>query len=279
MGKEDLEVKKLWKFSYEAWNGNLLQGTFVASQEQIDWIIGLAINFGDLANKGLDVVARMDSDYFEIVSEDEEFVKQFKKNLGGVVGMSPFNELDDEQLAEYDLEFGEVYVNGKLVRVSKPEPRRDEFVDEGIHVVVYGLMEDIIMYDPEDGSDGNDDEFHQEEMDRFLSQFEIVAPDSDSIHLSERIQRFNNGEIHCMTVIMRLSDGALFGYRYYTNDDDTYWDANGKKYGFDKKRATYVWLPVKPFTMIGYHLDTARYEMQAEFRNEAKFNNEENINE
>lgn len=243
-------TKQVWKFSYEAWNGNLLQGAFVASQEQIDWIIGLAINFGDLANKGLDVVARMDSDYFEIVNEDAAFAEQFATTVG-TTGTSPFDMLDDKQFIAHELEFGEVRVNGKVVKVTKPEAPLEEFVDEGTRVVTYDITDDIMIDDTANSR-------QQEAMDKFLSQFEIVKPQGYMIHLSPRVEMYTNGDLDCMKVIKRKSDGALFGYRYIETRGETYVDFNGGLYDLGSKyRPAYVWFPVKPFTITGYELSEA----------------------
>lgn len=258
MSSVDSESKQVWKFSHEGWAGVLLEGTFVASQDEIDWITGQVINFGD-AGKGLDIVVRVESDQFEIVNDDADFANQFKTTVG-VVGTSPFEMLDDEQFAAYDLEFGEVYVNGKLVKVSKPAPPVHEFVDEGIHVITYDITDDIMM-------DETRNSRQQEEMDKFLTLFEVVKPEGYAVHLAPRKERYTNGDVNCMKIIKRKSDGAIFGYEYAESQGDAYYGSNGEKYGLNKNnRYAYVWLPVKPFTITGYALDSARYEMKRALR-------------
>lgn len=254
MSNVDSEAKKVWKFSYEGWDRKRLEGTFVASQDEIDWIIGQVINFGD-AGKGLDIVIRMESEQFEVINEDSTFAEQFKSTVG-VVGTSPFEMLDDEQFAAHDLEFGEVYVGGKLVKVSKPERRPDEFVDEGIHVVTYDITDDIMIDDTANSR-------NQEEMDKFLMLFEVVKPQGYAVHLAPREERYNNGDVNCMKIIRRKSDGTLFGYKFSESRGDDYYDSNGEKYGLNgKNRYAYVWLPVKAFPITGYVIDSARYELK-----------------
>jgi hypothetical protein len=254
MSNEDTSAKKVWKFSYEGWDRKRLEGTFVASQDEIDWITGQVINFGD-SGKGLDIVIRMESDQFEIVSEDESFAEQFKATVG-TTGVSPFDNLDDEQFVAHELEFREVYVNGQLVKVSSTTKALPEFKDEGIHVITYDITDDIMIDDTSNSR-------HQEEMDKFLALFEIVKPEGYAVHLAPRKERYSNGDVNCMKVIKRKSDETLFGYSYSEARGDEYCDSNGEKYGLNgKNRYAYVWLPVKPFTITGYAIDSARYELK-----------------
>lgn len=249
MSNVDSEAKKVWKFSHEGWAGVLLEGTFVARQDEIDWITGQVINFGD-AGKGLDIVVRVESDQFEVVNNDCNFANQFETTVG-VAGTSPFEMLDDEQFAAYEREFGE--------GDTEEEPA-GEFADEGIHVVTYDITDDIMIDNTANSRD-------QEEMDRFLSLFEVVKPQGYAVHLAPRKERYTNGDVNCMKIIQRKSDGSLFGYEYTESQGDRYCDSNGEKYGLNKNnRYAYVWLPVKAFTITGYEIDSARYEMKRTFK-------------
>lgn len=240
MSNVDSEAKKVWKFSCDEWESNPLEGTFVASQDEIDWITGQVINFGD-AGKGLDIEVRMESDLFEVINDDADFANQFKATVGEL-GDSPFDMLDDEQFASYELKFGEGNVDEELV---------GEFVDEGTRVITYDITDDIMI---DDTANSNE----QEEMDRFLSLFEVVKPQGYSVHLGPRVDRYGNGDLDCMKIIKRKSDGALFGYRYTETRGEEYVDINGEQYGLGSKyRSAYVWLPVKPFIITGYTLDAA----------------------
>lgn len=247
MSNEDSSAKKVWKFYDDEWAGKPLEGTFVASQDEIDWITGQFINFGD-TGKGLDLVIEMEAVQFEVINEDASFTEQFQSTVG-TVGDSPFDYLDDEQQTAHDLEFGEVYVNGKLVEAkAKSLP---EFSDEGIHVVTYDITDDIM-------NDDTANSRHQEQMDEFLALFEVVKPEGYAVHLAPRKERYSNGDLYCMKVIKRKSDGTLFGYEYSETRGDEYCDSNGEKYGLNgKNRYAYVWLPVKAFTITGYVLDSA----------------------
>lgn len=249
MSSVDSESKQVWKFSHEGWAGVLLEGTFVASQDEIDWITGQVINFGD-AGKGLDIVVRVESDQFEIVNNDSNFATQFEITVG-VVGTSPFEMLDDEQFASYERKFAEGNADEELF---------GEFVDEDIHVITYDITDDIMM-------DETRNSRQQEEMDKFLTLFEVVKPEGYAVHLAPRKERYTNGDVNCMKIIKRKSDGAIFGYEYAESQGDAYYGSNGEKYELNKNnRYAYVWLPVKPFTITGYALDSARYEMKRALR-------------
>lgn len=240
MSNVDTEAKKVWKFSYEGWDRKRLEGTFVASQDEIDWITGQVINFGD-AGKGLDIEVLMEPDLFEVINDDADFANQFKATVGEL-GDSPFEMLDDEQFASYERKFGEDNAEEEPV---------GEFVDEGTRVITYDITDDIMIDDTSNSRD-------QEEMDRFLALFEVVKPQGYAVHLGPRVDRYSNGDLDCMKVIKRKSDGALFGYRYSETHGEDYIDFNGEQYGLGSKyRPAYVWLPVKPFTITGYTLDAA----------------------
>ena len=74
--------------------------------------------------------------------------------------------------------------------------------------------------------------------------------------------------MHLTAVIMRKSDGRLFGYPYWYGGGkygEAFVEENGEEYGFEttwtdntyEKYLTgpyYVWLPVEAFTIVGYRI-------------------------
>jgi hypothetical protein len=237
--------KMIWRFSYQMWNKRWLEGMFVATQEEIDWIEDKAINFGDKGNNGLDVVVRMDPEYFTMLNSDPEFVEQFQRTLKDT-GNTPFVSLDREQYQEWESEFGKIYGVGVPVKDEEPEPPREPFEDQDSRVITYDdLTGDIFDYKYYDDGD------HSEEMDKFLTEFEIILPSQNSYLLAEEVE-FSGDSIECVHVIKRKSDGQLYGYKYYQSVSNGAWGSpNGKKHGVTDPEA-HVWLPVTPFTITGY---------------------------
>lgn len=236
--------KKVWKFSYQMWNSKQLEGTFVATQEEIDWISDKRINFGDLTNKGLDIVVQMDSEYFQIINDDPEFAKQFQQTIKAV-GDSPFTYLDNEQHEEWDSEFGETYVNGVLVKGRKLKQQQAPYDDQGSRVITYDITADVFAYQYEDEPN------NPEGMRKFLHDFDIIESPLDE-HVISQQPEFSRGSIDCMRVIQRKSDGQCYGYSYEYSAKYGESDApNGSEHGIKNPNA-YVWLPVKPFTITGY---------------------------
>lgn len=239
--------KMVWRFSYQMWNKRWLEGMFVATQEEIDWIEDKAINFGDRGNNGLDVVVRMDPEYFQILNSDPEAVEHFQRTLIDT-GNTPFVNLNREQHAEWKSEFGKIYKSevGVPNNNEEPEPTREAFEDQDSRVITYDeLTGDIFNYKY------NDEDEQSEELDKFLAEFEVVLPSRNSYLLAEEVN-FSGDSFECMVVIKRKSDGQLYGYKYYESVSNGAWDSpNGKEYGITDPEA-YVWLPVAPFTITGY---------------------------
>lgn len=139
------------------------------------------------------------------------------------------------------------------------EMKKNTVEDYGDKVVIYDdLAENIILYDldylPDEAKDG---------AESFRSGFRIVN--------RERVHG-NPGEtyyqgITFIRVIERLSDGKLFGYLYWedvSKHGSRSVEPNGEKYGFDFEwdewqdegywPSVYVFLPVEPFSITGYHV-------------------------
>lgn len=94
--------EKLYKFSYEG--RNTIESTFTATPEEIDWIVGQDIWFGDIWGKHSSVQLTMEAENFIVTSEDPAFISQFKETVG-TTGECPFDYLDEAQWEEYDEKF------------------------------------------------------------------------------------------------------------------------------------------------------------------------------
>lgn len=226
---------KVWKFSYEMRNGKTLEGTFVACEEQIEWIVGKVINFGDTFSDGLDTVIRMEAELFTLINSDYSFANQFQAAIG-VTGVSPFHYLNEEQSAEHGLEFEKTYVEGKLVKIIIP---KEDFIDEGYRVITYEITNQIFFEDEGEG--------------KFDSEFEVVQPDTE-IYYNHHVLSYSSGGFDCLKIIRRKLDGQLFGYPYEVYRDDSHYYPNGEKHGFKNSRSAYVWENVQAAMTTSYHI-------------------------
>lgn len=131
-------------------------------------------------------------------------------------------------------------------------------VDEGERVVVYDDLATDVVYDLLDYSETPD------QAAKFLELFELVKP--RGYWMANPNEDFYQG-IAVMALIRRKSDGRLFGYEYWTpisKHGEPFVESNGDKHGFDYDIPAgfdwdndylpnpYVFLPVAPFTIIGY---------------------------
>lgn len=98
-------TEKIYKFEVSGRSGSL-ESVFAATEEQIAWIVGKDIWFGDVWGKHSSVSLTMETQDFTVVTEDPTAVKTFKEIIK-LTGDCPFNYLEDEQLDEYDALFPE----------------------------------------------------------------------------------------------------------------------------------------------------------------------------
>ena len=183
----------------------------------------------------------MEPEHFVVVTDDSQITTLFKEK--GDTGLSPFSCLDYKQYNEFEVLFGTSCVEG--IEVQLDEKPVEEFNDEGNRVITFDITESIVDADPASAS-------NTEEMERFLLQFELIRPKKDRVHLAQEVEEYGNGDIHCMSVIRRRSDGKMFGYPYTNSRGDRYLESNGKWQGVTDERTSYVWLPIMPFTITGY---------------------------
>jgi hypothetical protein len=98
-------TQKIYRFEVSGRNGSL-ESVFAATEEQIAWIIGKDIYFGEVWGKHSEVVVTMKSDDYTMVTDDAAAVKMFKETIK-VTGYCPFDYLDDEQGDEFDALFSD----------------------------------------------------------------------------------------------------------------------------------------------------------------------------
>lgn len=139
---------------------------------------------------------------------------------------------------------------------------KNTIVDEGHRVIIYDELAESVIYDT---LGFPDDESGEAGEDAFKEQFELVKS-VRGFFLANPRDVFYQG-VDVMRVIRRKSDGALFGFQYWTpiaKHTEAVVEPNGDEHGFefdvpdgfdwdnDYYPAPYVFLPIEPFTIVGY---------------------------
>lgn len=72
--------KGLYKFYWDCGRQGDLDGLFVATQEEVDNIIGKEVNFGEALGKHSEVYGTVDKDDITLITNSEEVIKIFEEH-------------------------------------------------------------------------------------------------------------------------------------------------------------------------------------------------------
>jgi hypothetical protein len=81
--------RKLWQFHWNCGRMGDLNGLFVATNEEVEKTIGKFLYFGEVLGKHSEVQGDLERKDIEIVSDDQEFIDKFIKNIGQSFGFNP----------------------------------------------------------------------------------------------------------------------------------------------------------------------------------------------
>ena len=141
---------------------------------------------------------------------------------------------------------------------------QNTIIDDGNRVIIYEELASAVIFDV---MGYPDDESMKAGEDKFAKLFELVKPEQGLFFANPKDSFYQGVEAMC--VIQRRTDGALFGFQYWTpiakNTDidlEPNGDENGLEFdvpdGFDWDNdyypKPYVFLPVEPFTITGYKI-------------------------
>lgn len=87
-------TKKLWQFYWNCGRMGDLEGLFVATQEEIDIILGEEIYFGEVLGKHSEIYGTLAKEDLTLKSDDEEFITKLQEVLGVERTISGFNPFD-----------------------------------------------------------------------------------------------------------------------------------------------------------------------------------------
>lgn len=94
--------KALWKFGVYCGRGGSLSGLFMATEKDIESIIGETIHFGEVLGKHSDVSLEMKKEYFTLVTKNQKVIQELEKVLGRetLSGYNPFDYVYEEDEEE-----------------------------------------------------------------------------------------------------------------------------------------------------------------------------------
>ena len=87
---------KLFKFYKSFGRIGDIEGLFTATDEDIEYLKGKALDFGEALGKHSEIYFPFEMDQIEVVSDDQDFIKKFNEILPDGVGSNPFDVVGDE---------------------------------------------------------------------------------------------------------------------------------------------------------------------------------------
>ncbi len=89
-------MKKLFKFHWDCGRMGDLDGAFVATQEEVDAIIGKEVYFGEILGKHSDIHGDLEKDNFTVLTDDQDFIAKAEKFGLVPMGHHPLAYIDEE---------------------------------------------------------------------------------------------------------------------------------------------------------------------------------------
>ena len=95
----------LYSFFVDCGRSGDLEGLFLATEEELQSIIGTKIWFGEVLGKHSEVQLVMKESYFSIVSDDADKIEWLESVLGNTIsGFNPFDFINEDDTFEEDEE-------------------------------------------------------------------------------------------------------------------------------------------------------------------------------
>lgn len=87
-------MKKLWVFKMTFYDVH--SGLVIATDEEIDEITGVEINFGELEGKHSEIIETIERDMFTEITSDEKVINMLR-DKEALVGVDPFDHWEEEE--------------------------------------------------------------------------------------------------------------------------------------------------------------------------------------
>ena len=91
--------KKLWYFHWEHFRiRGRVESVFIATQEEVDQVIGRDIYFGEILGKHSELVCNIEAENFTLISEDPYVIKSLEDVCGQTIsGYNPIIYLKEQE--------------------------------------------------------------------------------------------------------------------------------------------------------------------------------------
>lgn len=91
---KDNIMKNLYSFYWDCGRMGDLSGLFVATQEEVDNLIGKEVYFGEVLGKHSEIYGTINEDHVVLVSDEQDKVEWLVRVSGGNESITGFNPLD-----------------------------------------------------------------------------------------------------------------------------------------------------------------------------------------
>jgi len=72
-------MKNLYEFNVDFKRGGSIEGRFLATQNEIEAIIGKYVRFGEILGKHSDISGTIEKDEIRLITDNQEFLKEAEK--------------------------------------------------------------------------------------------------------------------------------------------------------------------------------------------------------
>lgn len=95
-------MKKLWKMAIDCGRQGSLSGVFVATQGEIDGLMGREVYFGEVLGKHSEVVIDFAPEDVKLLTDDQDFIAKAEEYGMASVGLNPFHYIEMMDEEEYE---------------------------------------------------------------------------------------------------------------------------------------------------------------------------------
>ena len=92
-------MKKLYKFFWDAGRQGVVEGAFVAEEDEVEAAIGRDVYFGEILGKHSEIYGTLEDKDLTVLCEDQFFIEGFK-NIVGNIGYNPLEYLSPDESEE-----------------------------------------------------------------------------------------------------------------------------------------------------------------------------------
>lgn len=90
-------MDKLWKFHWDCGRAGDLYGVFIATEEEVQSLVGKQVDFGEALGKHSNVYGRIEPKEITLITDNAEAIKALQEACGKTIsGHNPLQYLRDQ---------------------------------------------------------------------------------------------------------------------------------------------------------------------------------------